>query len=182
MTEEHMERKTAKSEPSFKYYKQAKKIIEKRMIFFFHFSLFIILSLMLFMINWINFKQMWWAQWPIVFWAIVIIGHFCDCFVFFDRGTRNPMQREKYHRRTAFYVHLIIYVLSNLVLLFINLHFTPAHCWALYPICGWGVGLFYHFFFVYVFKGWTIKHWKQSRTIKFMKEYYGIDPFNEKKT
>ena len=47
-------------------------------------------------------------------------------------------------KKLGFYVHATIYFLVNLVLLFINLNYSPNHFWVQWPLFGWGIGLFFH--------------------------------------
>jgi len=46
--------------------------------------------------------------------------------------------------RFSFYIHLAVYLGVNLLLVFINLFTSPSYLWCLWPIAGWGVGLFFH--------------------------------------
>ncbi|MDX9703307.1 MAG: 2TM domain-containing protein [Candidatus Auribacterota bacterium] len=162
-----------------KYYNIAKKVVQNRMVFFFHVSLYCTVIMFLLIINLMNFKGAYWVVWPAVFWAIALIGHFSSAYVFVDVFSKNPMQIERYARRASFYIHLIVYILTNLAMVFCNLKHKPDYFWAVYPIMGWGIGLFYHFFFVFIFRGWNIKKWKQKKTIYIMKKYFDIDPFDE---
>lgn len=162
-----------------KYYTIAKKIVQNRMIFFFHVSLYCTVMIFLLITNILNFKGIWWVVWPAIFWAIALVGHFSYAYIFIDIFSKNPMQIERFERRVSFFIHLIIYILTNTALIYINLHYNPDYFWAIYPIMGWGIGLFYHFFFIFVFRGWSIKRWKQQKTIELMKKYFDIDPFEE---
>jgi len=46
--------------------------------------------------------------------------------------------------KLGFYIHVTVYVLVNLLLLAINLRFTPGRLWFFWPLCGWGVGVICH--------------------------------------
>lgn len=56
-------------------------------------------------------------------------------------------------RRASFKAHLIIYVLANLLiwLIYILLMYSlsVSFPWALFPTIGWGIGLAFHYFFVF---------------------------------
>lgn len=43
-----------------------------------------------------------------------------------------------------FYIHLFKYVVITLILLAINLFFTPQHFWAVWVMAGWGLGILWH--------------------------------------
>lgn len=47
-------------------------------------------------------------------------------------------------RRRAFKAHLIPYLAVNTFLILINLVTTPQYFWAIFPLLGWGLGLFFH--------------------------------------
>ena len=40
--------------------------------------------------------------------------------------------------------HLITYAAINLLLLVVNLLFTPEHLWFFWPLLGWGIGIVAH--------------------------------------
>ena len=162
-----------------KYYNMAKKIVQNRMIFFFHLSVYLVVNIMFLTINLVSNGKPGWAVLPAVFWATFIVGHFCHSFLFNDVTSKNPMQVERFEKRSFFYVHLIVYALNSLAFICCNLVYGGGVWWAVYPIAGWGIGIFYHYFFMYIFRGWKIKKWKQYQTVKLMKKYFSIDPFEE---
>jgi hypothetical protein len=47
----------------------------------------------------------------------------------------------------GFLTHLIIYIIVNAFLIFINLYTSPKSLWFPWPLAGWGVGLAFHFAF-----------------------------------
>ena len=47
-------------------------------------------------------------------------------------------------KRRGFRAHLISYVAVNIFLIILNLTTTPRDFWAIYPLAGWGLGLFMH--------------------------------------
>ncbi len=55
--------------------------------------------------------------------------------------------------KLGFYIHLMVYVLVNLLLLAINLQLTPGRVWFLWPLCGWGVGIICHGATVFLGRG-----------------------------
>lgn len=58
------------------------------------------------------------------------------------------------HRRAGaklgFYIHLVAYIAVNLLLVGINLSTTPQVLWFRWPLMGWGIGLFAHWFATFV--------------------------------
>jgi hypothetical protein len=51
--------------------------------------------------------------------------------------------------KLGFYIHLLAYVMVNLLLVFINYSVTPHRLWFQWPLLGWGIGLFFHGFAVF---------------------------------
>ncbi|MBT4277889.1 Pr2TM family membrane protein [Candidatus Falkowbacteria bacterium] len=47
--------------------------------------------------------------------------------------------------KTTFYVHLVVYVLVNILLIVVNLITTPENLWFYWPILGWGIGIIGHY-------------------------------------
>jgi len=47
-------------------------------------------------------------------------------------------------RRMGLYIHVIVFVLVMALLIILNLTFTPNYLWVVWPLGGWGVGLFFH--------------------------------------
>jgi hypothetical protein len=52
--------------------------------------------------------------------------------------------------KLGIYIHLIAYIAVNLLLVVVNLSTTPQLLWFLWPLFGWGIGLFAHWFAVFV--------------------------------
>jgi hypothetical protein len=48
------------------------------------------------------------------------------------------------------YIHLTAYIVVNLVLVVVNFSTTPQYLWFIWPLLGWGIGLFAHWFAVFV--------------------------------
>lgn len=47
-------------------------------------------------------------------------------------------------KKNEFYVHLAIYLVVNCVMVILNLTVTKGFPWAIFPLIGWGIGLFFH--------------------------------------
>jgi hypothetical protein len=66
--------------------------------------------------------------------------------------------RKAEHRvraKMGFYIHFCIYVGVNLMLYFINRGTLgpDGYQWFVWPLLGWGVGVFFHFMGVFIFSG-----------------------------
>jgi 2TM domain len=49
-------------------------------------------------------------------------------------------------QRAGFYIHLVVYLIINALLISINLYFVPSVVWFIFPLAGWGVGIVAHYF------------------------------------
>ena len=52
--------------------------------------------------------------------------------------------RAKVEKLFGFYFHFAVYLCVNGVLFAINLMTSPDYLWAIWPLMGWGIGLFFH--------------------------------------
>lgn len=60
--------------------------------------------------------------------------------VSFEQKYNQAKKRVK--RLKEFYVHLFTYVVVNFMLLIINIVTSPSYWWFIFPLLGWGIGLF----------------------------------------
>lgn len=67
------------------------------------------------------------------------------------KASKEKEARRKIMRR-GFKAHLISFVAVNAFLVVLNLATTPRDFWAIYPISGWGLGLFMHYVAIDRFK------------------------------
>jgi uncharacterized membrane protein len=50
----------------------------------------------------------------------------------------------------GFYIHLFVYLTVNSLLIFINYSTSPQYLWFKWSLFGWGIGLLFHWFAVFV--------------------------------
>ncbi|MEH2406652.1 2TM domain-containing protein [Nostoc sp.] len=55
-------------------------------------------------------------------------------------------------RRRDFWTHFVSFIGVNLFLILLNLITSPSYFWAIFPVIGWGLGLFFHWWSVYQIK------------------------------
>ncbi|WCN36514.1 2TM domain-containing protein [Aneurinibacillus uraniidurans] len=86
-------------------------------------------------------------------------------------------QDEKYLRAKkrvqalkGFYIHLVIFVLVNIGLFFIDLVFSRDSVWFYYPLFGWGIGLVAHGVAVLGFGGLFGPEWEKRKIEEFMEK------------
>jgi hypothetical protein len=59
--------------------------------------------------------------------------------------------RRRVEAKLGFYIHLGIYVAVNILLVFLNLRFSPEKLWFFWPLLGWGIGICFHALGIFVF-------------------------------
>ncbi len=65
--------------------------------------------------------------------------------------------------KLVFYVHLIVYIVVNLLLFYVNYTTSPQYLWAKWSLLGWGFGLFSHGYVV--FAGYRIMQYLFKREL-----------------
>ncbi|TET41886.1 MAG: 2TM domain-containing protein [Dehalococcoidia bacterium] len=63
--------------------------------------------------------------------------------------------REKVEEKKGFYVHFIVYILVNILLIIIWAATGAGFPWFIFPLGGWGIGVLFHFLGVFVFSRQT---------------------------
>lgn len=51
--------------------------------------------------------------------------------------------KKKIELQFGFYVHLAVYILINILFIFLDLK-RPGNIWFIYPLLGWGIGISIH--------------------------------------
>ncbi|UFT99846.1 2TM domain-containing protein [Radiobacillus kanasensis] len=71
----------------------------------------------------------------------------------------------------AFYIHLIVYILVNTLLVILNLmnYEDVGRWWFVYPLLGWGIGLVFHGLSVAPF-GLFRPDWEERKIKEYMKK------------
>jgi len=65
--------------------------------------------------------------------------------------------RERVEEKKGFYIHLIVYILVNIMLIIIWAVTGAGFPWFIFPLGGWGIGVLFHFLGIFVFSrqtGW----------------------------
>ncbi|MBH8554413.1 2TM domain-containing protein [Nostocaceae cyanobacterium CENA357] len=66
-----------------------------------------------------------------------------------EQKEERSRRRLNTSRRRGFWGHLVAYLAVNLFLILLNLITSPGYFWAIFPLLGWGLGLFFHWWNVY---------------------------------
>ena len=65
--------------------------------------------------------------------------------------------RARAKAKVEFRIHLVVYIVVNALLAIINLTLAPTNLWFIWPLMGWGIGVFFHALRVYYSEGKSIK-------------------------
>lgn len=76
-----------------------------------------------------------------------------------DEQQRYELARRQVLRLRQFYVHLVVYVLVNALLIILSL--SNGGRWSIWPLLGWGIGLVAHGVSVFVSGGLLGPGWEE---------------------
>ncbi|CAM3864659.1 histidine kinase [Bacillus cereus] len=69
----------------------------------------------------------------------------------------------------AFYIHLTVYILVNLMLFIINISSDSSKLWFVYPLAGWGIGIVIHGLTTFPV-GIFGKEWEERKIKEYMEK------------
>jgi hypothetical protein len=70
-----------------------------------------------------------------------------------DNNAAYENAKKRVEAKIGFFVHLVVYIAVNLLLIVINLSTSPGHFWFQWPLLGWGIGLVFHAVGVFAMAG-----------------------------
>ncbi|WP_297517385.1 2TM domain-containing protein [Flavobacterium sp.] len=70
----------------------------------------------------------------------------------------------------GFYIHLLVFILTNVFFLVVNLKYSPKHLWFFWPTFGWGIGVLFHGLHVFSFSSSWGKAWEERKIRAFMEK------------
>jgi hypothetical protein len=82
--------------------------------------------------------------------------------------TTYQKAKERVEAIKGLYIHLIVYVVVNLILFSINMIVSPDSLWFFWPLMGWGVGLFIHALSVFGFGPGFGADWEERKIRELM--------------
>jgi len=71
--------------------------------------------------------------------------------------------RKRVKEIKGYYEHLAAYISVNLFLFILNMMVTPTFLWCLFPLLGWGIGLFTHTISIFGFFGIGGQKWEEQK-------------------
>jgi hypothetical protein len=142
--------------------------------FFYHLHIYIGVNGFLLLANKLT-TSIPWSIYPFFFWGLGLIIHFA-LIRHLPRQrlwnlTQNMKNSELFEAKIYLLIHLFVFLFFNLLIFTINLVINARERWFLYPIIGWGLGLFFHAVWIFLNKSHRIKRYKQKRGIELMKYY-----------
>ncbi|MFD2445307.1 2TM domain-containing protein [Bacillus sp. CGMCC 1.16607] len=87
-----------------------------------------------------------------------------------ERDEKYLRAKKRVQNLKAFYIHLTVYVLVNIMLFVINLSSDAGNWWFIYPLGGWGIGLLVHAVTTFAFGNFG-SDWEERK----IKEYTDKD-------
>ncbi|MBM7691395.1 hypothetical protein JOC77_000800 [Peribacillus deserti] len=84
-----------------------------------------------------------------------------------EKNEQYLKAKKRVQNLKAFYLHAAVYVLVNIMLLFINLSSDAGNWWFVYPLCGWGIGLIVHGLSTVVFGNFG-SEWEERKIKEYM--------------
>ncbi|PFL21165.1 2TM domain-containing protein [Bacillus cereus] len=86
-----------------------------------------------------------------------------------ERDENYLRAKKRVENLKAFYIHLTVYILVNLMLFFINISSDSSKLWFLYPLGGWGIGIVIHGLTTFPF-GIFGKEWEEPKIKEYMEK------------
>ncbi|TXR60320.1 histidine kinase [Bacillus sp. AY18-3] len=86
-----------------------------------------------------------------------------------ERDENYLRAKKRVENLKAFYIHLTVYILVNLMLFFINISSDSSKLWFLYPLGGWGIGIIIHGLTTFPF-GIFGKEWEERKIKEYMEK------------
>lgn len=86
-----------------------------------------------------------------------------------ERDENYLRAKKRVENLKAFYIHLTIYILVNLMLFSINITSDSSKLWFLYPLGGWGIGIVIHGLTTFPF-GIFGKEWEERKIKEYMEK------------
>ncbi len=80
---------------------------------------------------------------------------------------RYQKAKKQVNEIKGFYGHLTSYVIVLVILIYINLKYTPEYLWFIWTMFGWGIGLFFHAVRVFNWFPFLNKEWEERKIKQF---------------
>ncbi len=88
----------------------------------------------------------------------------------FDKKDKYEKAKERVQEIKGFYSNLISYVFVNAFLIYVNYRTGWDHKWFVFPLFGWGIGLFFHYLNTFDKNPFLSKDWERRKIKELMEE------------
>jgi len=90
---------------------------------------------------------------------------------------REQEEEKRIRRRVRkirdFYSHLVVYLVVNAILVVVWYFTSGGFPWFVFPLGGWGIGIFFHWYSVFVEDGLLGKNWEDRKVKQLMEKERG---------
>lgn len=83
-----------------------------------------------------------------------------------DEQARYEEAKKRVTELKEFYHHIVVYLIVNAILFFINIMTSPGYLWFLWPLLGWGIGIAFHA--LSVFGDFWGRSWEERKIREIM--------------
>lgn len=87
-----------------------------------------------------------------------------------DQDIKFQQAKERVAALRGFYIHLVVYLLVNLLLFLINILTSPASLWFFWPLAGWGIAIALHALSVFGLSRVLGADWEERKIQEIMGE------------
>ena len=84
--------------------------------------------------------------------------------------TKYQKAKKRVEAIKGLYMHLTVYVVVNLILFSINMIVSPDSLWFIWPLMGWGIGLFIHALTVFSSSPGFSTDWEERKIRELMEK------------
>jgi hypothetical protein len=86
-----------------------------------------------------------------------------------ENNEKYVRAKKRVQNLKAFYIHLTVYCLVNIMLFLINFASDAGSWWFIYPLLGWGIGLAGHGLSTFVFGNFG-SNWEEKKIKEYMEK------------
>ncbi len=142
--------------------------------FFYHLHIYIGINVFLLLANKLTTSTPW-SIYPFFFWGLGLFIHLA-LIRYLPRKKllelRNSMKNnELFEARVYLAIHIFIFLFFNLLMFIVNFIVARGEWWFIFPLAGWGLGIFFHIVWIFLNKSHRIKKYKQKKGLELMKYY-----------
>lgn len=91
------------------------------------------------------------------------------------KSLTDPQLHQLARKRVDFRTHLVVYFATNAALWIIWFVTGQGYAWPVWPMVGWGIGVFFHYMFDYRSPGFLSEQEEYKRLKKEMEEHKPAD-------